>query len=309
MVLFGFGDFDYVSTAPLPLSWERRSAGNEPQLTSFTLQLCRNVPSLPSCNLFFRQLLNHPKGLTAPASSLLGLPDSSNSTFASTLSAFGSAAVNPACIIPRMAAAGGADGNLGNVGNIAACGLSVLIAIGLAFAAGRRAAAVGRVEMRILFLLYALVKGAELVDTGGLLMAGSYALTWVSAVHVGLLVALFWCLAWIAMLSLQFVEDGTPAALIPMAIGMVVFFVGTGYIALDTGLTITNYFQSDPADKLKNIWLFVFTIIWPAAAAAFYFLVQLGVVVRVLKEKKPLGQSPARPLRPRHQAAPAMDSR
>lgn len=74
-----------------------------------------------------------------------------------------------------------------------------------------------------------------------------------------------------------------------IAAGIVILFVGPGYIALDTGLTITNYFQSDPASKLHNNWLFVLTIIWPAAAAAFYFLIQLGVVVRVLKEKKPLG--------------------
>jgi len=167
--------------------------------------------------LFFRQLLHHPKSLTAPASALLGLPASSDSTFAAALAAYGSGAVDASCAVPRMAAAGGASG-LGNIGNIVACGLSVLIAVGLALAAGRRAAAVGRVEMRVLFLMYALVKGAELVDTGGLLRAGSYALTWVSAVHVGLVVALFWTLAWIALLSLQFVEDGTLPALIPLAV-------------------------------------------------------------------------------------------
>lgn len=256
------------------------------------MQACRNIPSLPVCNLFFRQLLNHPKNLAAPASDLLGLPASTDATFASALSSYGSGGVNAACLIPRMDAAGGSTG-YGNIGNIIACGLSVLIAVGLAFAAGRRAAAVGRVEMRIFFLMYALVKGAELVDTGGLLRAGSYALTWVSAVHVGLLVALFWTLAWIALLSLQFVEDGTLPALIPLSAGIVILFVGPGYIALDTGLTVTSYFQSSPADQLHNTWLFVLTIIWPAAAAAFYFLIQLGVVVRVLKEKKPLGTFPS----------------
>ncbi|KAK4691317.1 hypothetical protein P7C70_g9379, partial [Phenoliferia sp. Uapishka_3] len=121
MVLFGFGDYDY---------------------------LCRNVPSLPTCNLFFRQLLVHPKGLPAPASSLLGLPSNSSANFASSLSSFGSG-VNPSCFIPRMHAAGGAEGSLGNIANIILCGLSVIIGIVLAVMAGRRAAAVGRVEMRI----------------------------------------------------------------------------------------------------------------------------------------------------------------
>lgn len=70
------------------------------------------------------------------------------------------------------------SGQYGNVANIALCGLSVLIGVGLAIAAGRRAAAVGRVEMRVFFVLYALVQGAQLADTGALLRAGSLALTW-----------------------------------------------------------------------------------------------------------------------------------
>jgi hypothetical protein len=76
-----------------------------------------------------------------------------------------------------------------------------------------------------------------------------------------------------------------------MVIFGVILTVGTGYIGADTGFTVTSYFQSDPPQNLHSIWLFVLTIIWPAAAAAFYFVVQLGVVVRVLKEKKPLGES------------------
>lgn len=68
----------------------------------------------------------------------------------------------------------------------------------------------------------------------------------------------------------------------------VIFTVGSGYIAADTALTITNYFRSSPASSLNNNWLFVLTIIWPAAAAAIYFIIQAGVVIRVLREKKPL---------------------
>lgn len=80
-----------------------------------------------------------------------------------------------------------------------------------------------------------------------------------------------------------------------MTIFGTILVVGSGYIAADTGFTVTNYFQPDPPEKLHSIWLFVLTIIWPAVAAAFYFLVQIGVVVRVLKEKKPLG-TPRLPL-------------
>ena len=70
--------------------------------------------------------------------------------------------------------------------------------------------------------------------------------------------------------------------------GLVVLTVGAGYIAVDTGFTVTHYFQSNDPASLHSDWLFVLTIIWPAAAAFLYFMVQLVVVVRVLKESKPL---------------------
>lgn len=98
--------------------------------------------------------------------------------------------MNPSCQILRMGAAGGAPGSLGNVANIALCGLSVIIAIGLAVMAGRRAAAVGRIEMTILFVVYGLVQGLQLISTGAILQAGSVALTWVSGVHLGMVVGL-----------------------------------------------------------------------------------------------------------------------
>lgn len=77
-----------------------------------------------------------------------------------------------------MEAAGGQAGSLGNIANIITCGLAVIIAVVLALAARRRQAAVGRVEMSVFFLMYALVQGAQLADTGALLRAGSLVLTW-----------------------------------------------------------------------------------------------------------------------------------
>ncbi|GAA5861883.1 hypothetical protein JCM1840_006863 [Sporobolomyces johnsonii] len=260
MVLFSFGNFDYA---------------------------CRNIPSLPVCNLFFRQLLHHPKGLDAPATSLLGLPSASSSDFNTSLAHYG-VGVDSSCFIPRAHYTNGEPGSLGNIANIILCGIAVLVALGLAAAALRRTAAVGRVEITILFLMYALVQGAQLADTGALMRAGSVALTWVTSVHVGLLVGLFWVLVWVAFLSLQIVEDGTLISLIPMfAIG-IILTVGSGYIAADTGLTITDFFQSSPPERLHSDWLFVLTIIWPAVAAFIYFVIQAGVVARVLREKKPL---------------------
>lgn len=118
-----------------------------------------------------------PNGLQAPATQILGLPDAGTPEFQQVLSQYG-VGVNLACYLPRFEVTGGPSGSLGNIANLITCGLAVLIGLALAIAAGRRAAAVGRVEMQIMLVMYALVQGAQLADTSVLLRAGSTALTW-----------------------------------------------------------------------------------------------------------------------------------
>lgn len=153
--------------------------------------ICRNIPSLPTCNIFFRQLLVTPSSTTAPALALLGLPSPVNSAaYNQSLAYYASGSVNPACAIPRMGIAGGQPGSLGNIANIILCAISVLVALGLAGACGKRMAAVGRSEMRAFFAVYAIVQVLNLLDTGGIFQAGSTALTWISGIHLGFVAGL-----------------------------------------------------------------------------------------------------------------------
>jgi len=270
-----------------------------------------------------------PQGTPAPAFAALGLPDpATDATGFNQAISYAGVGVNSACYISRMHITGGEPGSVGNVANIALCGVSVLIALALAVMAGRRAAAVGRVEMRVLFLMYALVQGAQLVDTGAILRMGSLALTWVSAVHLGLVVGLyvppcyFACLprSWLIRRDRQLLgvtmgrislstsrgrrnatfHHRAPSSsrlwvykLIsraqPMLLIGFVLTVGSGYIFADIGLGISgDFFASKNPAQLRSIWAFVLSIIWPAAAAAIYFVIQMAVIVRVLREKKPL---------------------
>lgn len=81
-------------------------------------------------------------------------------------------------------------GSLGNIANIVVCALSAVVAAWLAWKAGRRFAAVGKSEMRILLVIYGLTAVLQLLDTGAFLTQGSVALVWVTGFHVGLVVAL-----------------------------------------------------------------------------------------------------------------------
>ncbi|CAG8736880.1 4776_t:CDS:2, partial [Acaulospora colombiana] len=58
----------------------------------------------------------------------------------------------------------------------------------------RRRAAVGRIEIRSLFILYAISLLFQLVTSGSVLEQGSLPLVLLTGIHAGIVVALFWCL-------------------------------------------------------------------------------------------------------------------
>jgi hypothetical protein len=90
------------------------------------------------------------------------------------------------------------------------------------------------------------------------------------------------------VIATQIVEDGTPAAIVPLAIFAIAIFAGTLYIALDTALGFTSVFRSTPPQSLNNIGLFVLTSIWPGAATILYFILMTYIVLGVLREVRPL---------------------
>lgn len=232
--------------------------------------LCSQVPSYPWCNLFYRQLLHN------NASVLTGL--SADATTAPV-------GVNPQCGIPNVKA----NGSLGNIANIIACGISVFIVLSLIVLAGRRKAAVGRTEIRLFFCIYLLTLPFQLLTTGSVLEQGSTALVALTAIHAGLVATLFWSLLGNAIVATQVIEDGTLSALIPLSIVGLAFFVATTYISLDVALTISRTLgPSNPPQALSSIPLFVLTTIWPAVATLIYFFIMLYIVVAILNEIRPL---------------------
>jgi len=231
--------------------------------------LCRRMPA-PWCNLFMRQLAIHsPTTLTG-----LSLPIESAPV-----------GVNPVCGILRL----NHGSQLGNIANIICCGISFFVVLFLLFKAHQRRAAVARVEFRFFLFLYLLSLVFNLLTTGSIFEQGSKGLTVITAIHAGIVSALFWTLLGNGIIATQFVEDGTLSSLIPFYCLTVGFFVAGLYIALDVGLTITAALgPSQPAEALNSIPLFIFTNIWPGAAALLYFIIMLYVVLSLLREVRPV---------------------
>jgi len=236
--------------------------------------LCHSVGSYPICNLFFRQLAKHaPADLHASTSSI---------TDYTKVAPVG---INIECGIPRASG----SGQLGNLANMIVCGLSLVVIIILAIRSSKREAAVGRVEFRALLLMYAVTLGLQLVTTGSFLRQSSATLVVVTALHMGSIVAFFWGLFANAIVSTQFIEDGTPSSLVPLYGLYVVLFGVTTFISLDTGFTYTNAFgPSNPPSDLRNVPLFILINVWPALCAFLYLVIMIYVVVQILGEGRPL---------------------
>jgi len=234
--------------------------------------ICSDTPSYTWCNLFYRQL-----SANSNLSSLLtGL--SANSTSAPV-------GINPSCGIQRV----GSNGSLGNIANIVVCALSMAACVGLIFLTEKRKAAVGRVELRNMLVLYFLTLPFQLITNGSLLIQGSQGLVVLTAIHAALVATLFWALLANALVSTQVVEDGTMSSLAPFFLLSALIFGGTLYICLDIAFGFTHVLgpsASDPG-QLLSVPLFVMTSLWPAIAAFSYFAIMLYIVLKMLKEVRP----------------------
>jgi len=232
--------------------------------------LCRNTPSYPWCNLFYRELQHN-----APAFLIGASADTPSAPVG----------VNPKCGIPRV----GFESSVGNIANILACSFSILVLIWLIIRCNNRKAAVGRIELRAFLVIYLLTLPLQLITTGSFLEQGTTSLVVFTAIHAGAVAALFWTLLGNALVATQIVEDGTPSSLIPFYIFTLFFTVATTYVSLDVALTITTTLKpSNPPDSLHSTALFILTSMWPGTAAFLYFVLMIWIVVKKLREQRPL---------------------
>lgn len=141
----------------------------------------------------------------------------------------------------------------------------------------------GRIEHRAFLIIYLLTLPFQLITTGSFLEQGSTPLVVLTAVHAGLVAALFWALLANAIVSLQVVDDGSPSSLVvrrnstpqthhltphpqPFFLFAIAFLCGTTYISLDVALGVTKTLggPSNPVQSIRSIPLFILTSIWPA---------------------------------------------
>lgn len=91
----------------------------------------------------------------------------------------------------------------------------------------------------------------------------------------------------------QLLDDGTPLSLGLLLLSAGAIFVGTGYIALDTGFRWTGHFDGSLDAPNRNIGLYVLYQLFPLICLVGFFVLEAYLVLRVLGEKRPMRLSPS----------------
>lgn len=94
------------------------------------------------------------------------------------------------------------------------------------------------------------------------------------------------------MVGFQLLDDGTPVSLALILGSALVFFLGTGYIALDTAFNYTGEWQSSHSGIHRNIALYVLYLLFPLVCLVLFYVMEAVLVMRVLGEIRPMCKDP-----------------
>jgi len=109
-----------------------------------------------------------------------------------------------------------------------------------------------------------------------------------TAAHVAAVTATCWVLFLNALVGFQFLDDGTPVSVGLFLASALVFFIGTGYIALDTAFSWTGHFASSLEGQNRSIALYILCLLFPLACLVAFYALEAILVLRILGETRPM---------------------
>ncbi|KKZ64903.1 hypothetical protein EMCG_09192 [[Emmonsia] crescens] len=177
--------------------------------------------------------------------------------------------------------------NLANLGSILFAVSAILLSGYLVWKSERKKAAVGRREIQIFLIGYMIIQLCEIFTIGGLPIADSVRKGF-TAVHLAAIAATIWILLLNAVVGFQLLDDGTPVSVGLLVASGAILFIGTGYIALDTGFRWTGHFDPSLNGNNRNIGLYVLYLLFPLVCLVVFFALEALLVLRILGELRPL---------------------
>lgn len=143
--------------------------------------------------------------------------------------------------------------------------------------------------MQLFLFSFLLLSICEIFSIGGFPLKSSVRIGF-SAAHLGMFTATTWILMLNGAVGYQALNDGSFISIVLILGSAAAMFVGTGFIALDTGLNLTGYFNSPmiQADPNRSYSLYTLWILAPLVFLAIYFILETWLVLRILGEIKPM---------------------
>jgi len=142
--------------------------------------------------------------------------------------------------------------------------------------------------MQLFLLGFLLISICEIFSVGGFPLKDSIRRGF-SAAHIALIASTFWMLLLNGLVGYQLLDDGTLVSIGMVLLSAAAFFIGTGYIALDTAFSWTGYWEDDSyGPNHRNIALYVLYQLCPLVFAFLYFILESILVLRVLGERRPM---------------------
>lgn len=181
----------------------------------------------------------------------------------------------------------GGGNRLRNLGSILLSAIAILTSAFLLWRSQRKKAAVGRREMQLFLLGYILISICEIITVGGFPLNHKARIVF-CAIHIAAIVATSWILMLNGVVGYQLLDDGTAVSIGLLMISAVILFVGTGYIALDTGLNWTGFFESNTDLPNQSYALYTLYQLAPLVFLVVFFCAEAFLVLRILGERKPM---------------------
>ncbi|OAA70987.1 Chitin synthase III catalytic subunit [Akanthomyces lecanii RCEF 1005] len=189
------------------------------------------------------------------------------------------------CQLTGISLSGGR--HLGNLGSILLAGIAILTAVFLLLRSDKKKAAVGRREMQLFLLGYIVISICEIFSVGEFPLSSKVRMAF-SAIHIGMITATTWILMLNAVIGYQLIDDGTALSLGLVVASAAALFIGTGYIALDTGFSFTGFWESSYALPNRNLALYVLYQLVPLIFLVAFYVLETILVLRVLGEIRPM---------------------
>lgn len=142
--------------------------------------------------------------------------------------------------------------------------------------------------MQLFLLGYMLISLCEIFTIGWFPLDGEVRRAF-TAIHIAAIVATLWILLMNAVVGYQIIDDGTIASIGLIFGSAAALFVGTGYIALDTGFAFTDYWQDTVNDPNNRAYaLYTLYQLVPLVFLVAFFVLEAILVLRVLGEVRPM---------------------